>query len=136
MENTKIQIIRKEEIKSYQGPNDYFSGKVTVDGMLPAKHESGVSLALVTFEPSARTAWHTHPKGQILLVTEGSGLVQEEGKNTIEIKKGDIVWFPAGIKHWHGACKDTAMSHISIVVEDNGNAAKWLEKVSDTDYLK
>lgn len=136
MQAAKIEITKNASIKSNKGPADYFAGSVRVDPFLAPAHESGVSLAHVTFEPGARTAWHTHPKGQILIITSGLGLVQEEGKETLEVRPGDTVWFPAGVKHWHGASKDHAMTHISIVVEQDGKNADWMEIVADKDYYK
>ncbi|MEZ2697401.1 cupin domain-containing protein, partial [Hafnia alvei] len=90
----------------------------------------------VTFEPGARTAWHTHPLGQTLIVTQGRGWVQELGKEIQEINSGDMVWIPAGVKHWHGATSETAMTHIAIAESLNGSVVEWMEKVTDEQYRK
>lgn len=132
----KIEIIRNGELPSAKGPDDYFTGNVRVDAMLPGKHSSQISAALVTFEPGSRTAWHTHPLGQLLFIMTGVGQVQQEGGEIIDVCPGDTVWFPAHLKHWHGASLDKAMSHISIVVEDDGKNADWMEKVTGRPYGK
>ena len=132
MEKTKIQVFRNGEIPSAKGPAETFTGNVRVDSMLPNNHESHLSLATVTFEPGAKTAWHTHDWGQMLVITYGVSEVQEEGKEVIQVKEGDVVWFPAGVKHWHGATKDHAMSHISIVAETNAKkTVTWMEHVKN-----
>lgn len=120
---------------SAQGPADYFTGAVRVDPLHDASDPARVSVAAVTFEPGARTAWHTHPLGQTLIVTAGCGRAQRWGGPIEEIRPGDAVWFPPGEKHWHGAAPATGMSHISIVEKHNGVSAEWLEKVSDEQYL-
>ena len=126
----KIQVFRNGDIPSTIGSGETFSGGVVVNSKLPNNHESNVLLGEVKFNPDSRTAWHTHDWGQLLIITEGVGEVQEEGKEIIEVKAGDVVWFPAGVKHWHGAKKDHTMSHIYIVAETNTkNPANWLEKV-------
>ena len=117
-----------------KGPADWFTGTVRVDAMFNPAAPDRVQGAHVTFEPGARTAWHTHPAGQTLIVTFGRGLAQREGGPVEEIRQGDVVWFPAGEKHWHGAAPDTAMSHIAIQEAIDGSAVTWMEKVSDTDY--
>ena len=133
-EGAKIQVIRNSELSSYKGPNETFTGNVRVDPMLPSPHDSNVSLATVTFEPGARTAWHTHPWGQILVITSGIGQIQQWGGEIIEVRPGDVVWFPAGVKHWHGAKENNAMSHISIVANSDRGTAEWMEKVNDKQY--
>ncbi|WP_349961145.1 cupin domain-containing protein [Rhizobium sp. ZPR3] len=118
---------------SAKGPEDYFTGVVRIDA--PFSGRGNLSGATVTFEPGARTAWHTHPFGQTLLVVSGLGRVQREGGPVEEIRPGDIVWFAPDEKHWHGASPDCAMSHIAIAEKENGSPVTWLEKVSDADYL-
>jgi len=116
-----------------EGPAQYFTGKATINPLYNLTDPSR-SVAYVTFEPSARSAWHTHPKGQLLIVTEGTGLTQEWGSKIHTIKEGDVIWCPPGIKHWHGAAPNSAMTHISIVEAVNGKNVKWLEKVTDQQY--
>lgn len=128
-----MDIQRVGSKASGKGPADWFTGTVRIDPLFgpdPAR----VGGALVTFEPGARTAWHTHPLGQTLLVTAGCGWVQREGGPIEEIRPGDVVWFPAGEKHWHGATATTAMSHIAIQEKLNGSNVDWLEHVSDEQY--
>ncbi|MDR6872212.1 quercetin dioxygenase-like cupin family protein [Bosea sp. BE125] len=121
---------------SGKGPSDYFTGTVRVDPLFSAPSPARVSGARVTFEPGARTAWHTHPLGQTLIVTEGFGRVQREGGPIEEIRPGDVVWFPPGERHWHGASPTTAMTHLAIQEQLDGRAVDWLEKVSDEQYRK
>ncbi len=120
---------------SATGPSDWFSGTVRIDSRFQAEEPARVGGATVTFEPGARTAWHTHPLGQTLIVTAGCGWAQHDGGPIEVIHPGDIVWFPPGEKHWHGATATTAMTHIAIAELLNGKAVDWLEKVSDEDYL-
>lgn len=129
-----MKITRAGAAPSRPGPEDYFTGKVRLDPLFAAEEPGRTSGVHVTFEPGARTAWHTHPAGQTLIVTFGRGRVQREGGPVEEIRQGDIVWFPAGEKHWHGAAPDTAMSHIAIQESIDGSPVTWLEKVSDKDY--
>ncbi|WP_118135901.1 cupin domain-containing protein [Oceanicella sp. SM1341] len=129
-----MKIIRSGSNPSAAGPADYFTGTVRVDPLFSAEEPGRTSGAHVTFEPGARTAWHTHPAGQTLIVTFGRGRVQREGGPIEEISQGDIVWFPAGEKHWHGASPETAMSHIAIQESIDGTPVTWMEKVSDADY--
>ncbi|WP_330629582.1 cupin domain-containing protein [Thioclava sp. FTW29] len=126
-----MKITRSGETPSMQGPEDWFSGTVRIDPLFQAEAPGRCSGAHVTFEPGARTAWHTHPAGQTLLITFGRGRVQREGGPVEEVSQGDVVWFPAGEKHWHGACDSTAMSHIAIQESLDGTAVTWLEKVRD-----
>ncbi len=119
---------------SAQGPADYFTGTVRIDSPFQASAPARVSGLTVTFEPGARTAWHTHPLGQTLLVTAGSGLVQEWDGPVRRIHPGDVVWIPPGVKHWHGAAPTTAMTHIAIAEMLDGKAVEWLEQVSDEQY--
>lgn len=116
------------------GPSAYFTGTVRIDPLLEAAEPARVVGASVTFEPGARTAWHTHPLGQTLIVTAGKGRVQRWGGQIEEISPGDVVWFPPGEKHWHGASPTTAMVHIAIQERLNGKTVEWMEKVSDDQY--
>lgn len=128
-------IKRNGSQASIKGPSDWFSGTVRIDPLfLKANAPSRGTGASVTFEPGARTAWHTHPLGQTLIVTAGFGRVQREGGPIEEIRPGDVVWFPPGEKHWHGASSNTAMTHIAIQEELDGSAVDWLEKVSEEQY--
>ncbi|SHI72114.1 Cupin domain protein [Palleronia salina] len=129
-----MKITRAGQNASTRGPEEYFTGTARIDPMFQAEEPGRVAGAHVTFEPGARTAWHTHPAGQTLIVTFGRGRVAREGGEIEEISEGDIVWFPAGEKHWHGAAPDTAMSHIAIQESIDGSPVTWLEKVSDEDY--
>jgi quercetin dioxygenase-like cupin family protein len=129
-----MEIIRVGSTPSTKGPADWFTGMVRVDPLFGPDPER-VSGGLVTFEPGARTAWHTHPLGQTLVVTSGCGRAQRDGGPIEEIRPGDVVWIPAGEKHWHGAAPMTAMSHIAIQEKLNGIAVEWLEHVTDTQYL-
>jgi quercetin dioxygenase-like cupin family protein/alkylhydroperoxidase/carboxymuconolactone decarboxylase family protein YurZ len=129
-----ISIIRSGSQPSSQGSAEYFSGSVRVDPLFQAHDPSRTSGAYVTFEPGARTAWHTHPVGQILIVTAGSGLIQSWGGQIEKIRQGDIVWIPPGLKHWHGAAPNTAMTHIAIQEYLGGKTVDWMEKVSDEQY--
>jgi quercetin dioxygenase-like cupin family protein len=119
---------------SAKGPAEYFTGAVRVDPLFPATAPSRVSGGHVTFEPGARSAWHTHPVGQALIVTSGLGWVQQWGGPKQEVRTGDIVWFPPGLKHWHGASATTAMTHIAIQEAVDGKNVDWLEQVSDEQY--
>lgn len=116
------------------GPVEYFTGTVRIDSPFKATSPARASGATVTFEPGARTAWHTHPLGQTLIVTFGCGRVQRVGGPVEEIRAGDIVWFPPGEKHWHGAAPHTAMSHIAIAEALDGKVVDWMEHVSDQQY--
>ncbi|MDK3019101.1 (R)-mandelonitrile lyase [Pseudodonghicola flavimaris] len=129
-----MKITRSGSAPSMKGPEDWFTGTVRVDPMFAAEEPGRVSGAHVTFEPGARTAWHTHPAGQTIVITFGRGRVQREGGPVEEVSAGDVVWFPAGEKHWHGAAAETAMSHYAIQESINGEAVTWMEKVADEDY--
>ncbi len=131
-----MEIKRSGSQASRQRPAEYFTGTVRLDPLFQAPEPARVSGASVTFEPGARTAWHTHPLGQTLIVTFGRGWVQREGGPIEEIQPGDVVWFPPGEKHWHGATPTTAMAHIAIQESLNGKPVDWLEKVSDAQYRK
>jgi quercetin dioxygenase-like cupin family protein len=119
---------------SGKGPADWFSGTVRIDPLFDRGDPSRVSAAAVTFEPGARTAWHTHPLGQTLIVTAGCGRAQRDRGPIEEIRPGDVIWFPPGEKHWHGAAPTTAMTHIAIQEKLNGSPVDWLAKVSDEQY--
>lgn len=129
-----MKITRVGTQPSNPGPEDYFTGSVRIDPLFAAEDPGRATGATVTFEPGARTAWHTHPLGQTLLITQGVGRVQHEGGPVEIVRPGDVVWFPADEKHWHGAAPDVAMTHIAIQESLNGSAVTWLEKVSDADY--
>jgi quercetin dioxygenase-like cupin family protein len=129
-----MEIKRAGSQPSTQGPADYFTGAVRVDPLFSAPDPARVVIASVTFEPGARTAWHTHPLGQTLIVTAGSGLAQREGRPIEAIHPGDVLWFAPAQKHWHGAGPTTAMTHIAIQEKLDGKTVDWLEKVSDDDY--
>ena len=119
---------------SEAGNPDYFTGAVRMDPLVSAPAPARLRGISVTFEPGARTAWHTHPLGQTLIVTAGAGRAQKEGEAIQQLRPGDVVWFAPGEKHWHGAAPDCAMTHIALQEELDGKTADWLEKVSDAQY--
>lgn len=119
---------------SARGPADYFTGSVRVDGAFKGTGDARASGATVTFEPGARTAWHTHPLGQTLIVTAGTGWVQQQGQPVQVIRPGDTVWIAPHVKHWHGATASTGMSHIAIAEQLDGKVVDWMEQVSDAEY--
>jgi quercetin dioxygenase-like cupin family protein len=127
-------VYRAGSQTSFKGPAEYFTGNVRVDTLFPANESTPVSGAYVTFEPGARSAWHLHPTGQHLIVTAGVGRTQEWGGPVVEIKAGDVIWCPPGVKHWHGASPTTAMTHIAITGTVNGKNVDWLEMVTDEQY--
>ena len=129
-----MKIERAGSKASRPGPADWFTGTVRIDPLFQAEDPGRVGGASVTFEPGARTAWHTHPLGQTLLITSGLGRVQVEGGPAEEVRPGDVVWFPPGEKHWHGASPNTAMTHLAIQESSGGKAVEWLEHVSDEQY--
>ena len=131
-----MEIKRSGSEASRKGPADWFTGSVRIDPLFQAPEPARVGGAHVTFEPGARTAWHTHPLGQTLIITSGLGWVQREGGPVEEVRSGDVVWFPPGEKHWHGASAATAMTHIAIQESLNGKNVDWLEKVSDEQYRR
>jgi quercetin dioxygenase-like cupin family protein len=131
-----MEIKRSGSQSSGNGPADYFTGTVRIDPMFSAPVPARVSGASVTFEPGARSAWHTHPLGQTLIVTAGYGWAQREGGPIEDIRPGDVIWFPPNEKHWHGASPTTAMTHIAIQEALGGKAVDWMEKVSDEQYRK
>ncbi|MGI8771493.1 MAG: (R)-mandelonitrile lyase [Acidobacteriaceae bacterium] len=129
-----MEIKRNGSQPSGNGPSDWFTGAVRIDPLFQAPDPARVQGASVTFEPGARTAWHTHPLGQTLIVTAGCGWVQREGAAVEEVRPGDVVWFPPGEKHWHGATLTTAMTHIAIQEKLDGKVVEWMEQVSDERY--
>lgn len=131
-----MDITRIGSKPSGKGPADWFTGAVRIDPLFQAPNPGRVSGASVTFEPGARTAWHTHPLGQTLIVTMGCGWAQREGGPIEEIHPGDVVWFAPGEKHWHGATPSTAMSHIAIHERLDGDSVAWMEPVSDAQYAR
>jgi 4-carboxymuconolactone decarboxylase len=129
-----IKIARKGSQPSRQGPAENFTGSVRVDPLFQPNAQVRAAGSLVTFESGARTAWHSHPLGQILIVTAGTGRVQRWGDPVDEIRQGDVVWIPPGQKHWHGAAPNSSMAHIAIVEALDGKSADWMEKVTDAQY--
>ena len=129
-----MEIRRNGSQPSGMGPADYFTGAVRIDPLFQAPEPARATGASVTFEPGARTAWHTHPLGQTLIVTSGVGRVQRWGGPVEEIRPGDVIWFPPGEKHWHGATPTTAMTHIAIQERLEGKVVDWMEHVSDEQY--
>ena len=130
-----MKITRNGSRASATGPADWFTGRVRIDAPFATEVPARASGATVTFEPGARTAWHTHPLGQILVVTAGLGRVQRAGGPVQEIRPGDVVWFAPGERHWHGAGPDTGMSHVAIQERQDGSAVTWQDQVSEADYL-
>jgi quercetin dioxygenase-like cupin family protein len=136
--NAQDMVITRagSQASSSKAPAQYFTGSVRIDPLFSAIAPSNSSGAWVTFEPDARSAWHTHPRGQVLVVTAGVGRVQRWGGPVQEIRPGDVIWTPPGVKHWHGASPTTAMTHIAIQEFANGKNVEWMEKVSDEQYEK
>lgn len=128
------QIAKAGSQASAVGPAAYFTGRVRIDPVWPATDALNASGGLVTFEPGARSAWHTHPAGQRLVVQSGVGLTQEWGKPVQEIRPGDVVWCPPGVKHWHGAARFTALVHLAVTGTVDGKNVEWMEKVTDAQY--
>lgn len=131
-----MKITRGGSAPSNKGPGDWFTGVVRIDPLFAAESPARAAGNAVTFEPGARTAWHTHPLGQSLLVTFGRGWVQRDGGPIEEVRAGDVVWFEPGEKHWHGASDTTAMQHIAIQESLDGKAVDWMEHVSDEQYRR
>ena len=131
-----IKITRSGSQQRSKGPAEYFAGAVQVEPLFPANDPSRTTGGIVKFQPGARSAWHTHPLGQTLIVTDGTGWIQQWGGPIEEIRKGDVIWIPAGVKHWHGATPNTAMTHVAIQEQLNGKAVEWMEKVTDEQYRK
>lgn len=132
----KITVTPVGSQPSAAGPEKNFTGSVRVDSRFQANAPARVGGGIVTFEPGARTAWHSHPLGQTLIVTAGVGRVQQWGSSVQEIRPGDLVWIPPGAKHWHGASPTTGMSHVAISESLDGKSTDWMEKVSDGQYIK
>ena len=130
-----MDITRKADMKTIAGPAEQFTGQVTITGRFQREEPSRLSGAVVHFEPGARTAWHKHPLGQTLIVTEGVGWTQVEGQEIVEFHAGDQLWCPADRKHWHGATPTSAMTHIAIQEARDGSPVTWLEHVTDEQYL-
>jgi quercetin dioxygenase-like cupin family protein len=135
-DSRSINITRSGSQQPIKGTAEHFTGSVEVEPLFPAHDPSRTSGGKVTFAPGARSAWHTHPLGQTLIVTEGTGWVQQWGGPIEEIRKGDVIWIPPGVKHWHGATPNTAMTHIAIQEQLSGKAVEWMEKVTDDQYRK
>jgi quercetin dioxygenase-like cupin family protein len=131
-----IRIMRMGSQRSREGPAEYFTGSARIDPLFAAEEPSRSSASSVTFEPGARTAWHTHPLGQVLIVTAGTGLVQRWGGPIEEFRAGDVVRIPPGVKHWHGASPTSRMTHIAIQEELGGKNVEWMEKVTDEQYAE
>ena len=131
-----MNITRIGAKPSMKGPEDWFTGSVRIDPLFDANDARRGAAATVTFEPAARTAWHTHPLGQTLIILSGSGWVQKDGESIQEVHPGDVVWIEPNEKHWHGATKTNGMSHIAIQENKDGKVVDWLEKVSDEQYEK
>ena len=131
-----MEIKRSGSQPSAKGPAEWFAGTVRIDPLFDAPVPARAAGASVTFEPGARTAWHTHPLGQTLIVTAGCGWAQHEGGSIEAIRPGDVVWFPPGEKHWHGAAATTGMSHVAIQERLDGKTVEWLEPVSEADYRR
>jgi quercetin dioxygenase-like cupin family protein len=131
-----MQITRIGAKPSVKGPGDWFTGSVRIDPLFDPNDARRAAAATVTFEPGARTAWHTHPLGQTLIIVTGIGWVQKEGGPIEEVHPGDIVWFEANEKHWHGASATNAMSHIAMQENLNGKVVEWMEKVTDEQYKR
>jgi len=129
-----VEIHRAGSRPSAKGPSEWFTGTVRIDPLFTAKDPARAAGNTVTFEPGARTAWHTHPLGQVIIVTSGLGRAQRFGGPVEEIRPGDVVWFEPGEKHWHGAGRTTAMTHIAIQEALGGKAVDWLEHVTDGEY--
>ena len=129
-----MNITRNGSLPSRPGPSEYFTGAVRIDSPFQRTVPARVAGAIVTFEPGARTAWHTHPLGQTLIVVSGVGRVQRAGEAIEEIRPGDVVWIEPGEKHWHGAAPTTAMTHVAIQEQLDGTAVEWMEQVTDQQY--
>jgi quercetin dioxygenase-like cupin family protein len=131
---SSLKIINPTEQSLNRGSADTFTGEVNFTMLFSGESPSTMSAGYVCFECSARSAWHTHPKGQLLVVTEGSGLIQEWEQPVRRIHKGDVIWTPPGVKHWHGASPNTTMTHLAIQESLNGKSVEWMEKVTDQEY--
>ena len=129
-----MEITRIGSKPSGKGPEDWFTGLVRIDPLFDPNNSRRAAAALVTFEPGARTAWHTHPLGQTLIITSGCGWVQKENGQVEEVRPGDVIWFEANEKHWHGATATNGMSHVAIQENLNGKLVEWMEKVTEEQY--
>jgi 4-carboxymuconolactone decarboxylase len=129
-----MKVVRPESQQSNQAPAEYFTGSVRVTPLVQGEEPSCLTCASVGFEAGARSAWHTHPKGQLLIVTEGLGLIQEWGQPVRDIQKGNVIWTPPNVKRWHGAAPGSAMTHTAIQEMLNGKNVDWMEKVTDEQY--
>lgn len=129
-----MKIDKADTRSSFQGPKEWFTGNVAVQSLFAAEAPARTGAARVRFQPGARTAWHTHPLGQGLIITSGKGWVQREGEAVEEVQAGDVVWFEPGEKHWHGAAPDQEMSHIAVQEETDGSAVTWMEHVTESQY--
>ena len=129
-----MEIVRNGSQPSGKGPSDWFTGIVRIDSSFQRNAPARVGGAIVTFEPGARTAWHTHPLGQTLIVVFGCGRAQREGGPIEQIRAGDVIWFEPGEKHWHGASRTTAMTHVALAEALDGKAVQWMEQVTDDQY--
>ncbi|MFP8965010.1 cupin domain-containing protein [Pokkaliibacter sp. CJK22405] len=128
-------VQRASDNEAIKGPTDWFTGEVRIDKMFTAPEPSRLGMAVVNFAPGARTNWHTHPVGQVLLVTDGVGWTQCEGGPKTEIRAGDLIWCNCGRRHWHGATDKTAMQHVAMQESQNGSPVEWMEPVTDEVYL-
>jgi quercetin dioxygenase-like cupin family protein len=130
-----MNITRANAVATKRGPADYFTGTVWLDEVTAAPYASDVRVVVVTFEPGARTAWHTHPHGQLLQILSGAGRVQKAGGGVVDVRPGDVIWFEPGERHWHGAAPDRVMTHLAVQRADEaGRTAIWQEPVTDADY--
>ncbi len=130
----ETSLIKNGTGQKFKGSEEYFTGNVEVEAIIPPNSSSHFSIAYVTFQPRARSAWHTHPAGQHLIVLEGIGLTQEEGKPIQEFRAGDVLYCPPNVKHWHGASPNSYMKHAAITGVSNGSGVTWMEKVTDEEY--
>ncbi|RYZ77735.1 MAG: cupin domain-containing protein [Proteobacteria bacterium] len=131
-----MKVVTTSKETATPGPAEYFTGKVSVKRLVVGEQPSNLTCGSVEFAAGARSNWHTHPKGQLFIVTNGEGLVQEFGKPIQKIKVGDVVWTPANVKHWHGAGANTSMTHSAVTETSDGKAVEWLERVTDAEYSK
>lgn len=134
LKDSIMKVLRPELLPSNPGSSDYFTGTVRITPLVQGEEPSCMTCGCVTFDPSAHSAWHNHPKGQLLIVTEGTGFIQEWDNPIQIIQKGDVIWTPPGVKHWHGASPESSMTHLAITEMLNGKNVNWLEKVSDEQY--
>ena len=130
----EMKVLKVKDQSSVPGPKEYFTGSVKVTRLVQGEGPSTLSYGSVEFQPGSRSNWHTHPKGQLLIINEGNGLVQEWGKPVRKIKAGDIVWTPANVKHWHGAASDSVMVHGAVTDTLDGKAVEWMERVTEEQY--